>query len=103
MNVGMSTGSLRERLPRLRALVSPPLSARELASLAGIAGSHVSLIESGDKENPSPKTLQAICVVLGVSMDWLYAGVGEEPSSETVNEAVASARARFADAAGARS
>ena len=85
--------TLAGRLARLRGVVSPEMSARELARLAELSPSMVSFIESGSIRNPKLGTLRGIAGVLGCSLDWLSAGDGNEPSSRAVNEAVRAARA----------
>ena len=43
------------------------LSQRQLAELSGISNTEISRLESGNRVNPSPKTLKAIAPNLGVS------------------------------------
>lgn len=47
------------------------LSASELARRAGLARTHVSLIERGTRRTPSIETVQAIARALGVSVSEL--------------------------------
>lgn len=79
---------------RLRlARESAGLSASGLSKLARITGSHVGLIEAGERVNPQLKTLAAIASVLGVSLDWLVYGEGEMPAPDDVRASVEAARA----------
>lgn len=69
------------------------LSQRALSGLAGLASSHVQLIESGRAEGINVSTAQRLTGVLGVSLDWLMAGTGEMPTAEAVKAAVERAQA----------
>lgn len=66
------------------------LKQRALARLAGLKSErHVGLLESGDRDNPELKTLQAIADVLGVSVGWLASGEAPVPTPEGIRKAVA--------------
>lgn len=88
--------TLGDRVAHLRTRAE--LSGSELARLSGLARSHVQLIESGARMALQADTLLALATVLGVSLDWLVRGLGEEPSPETIRAAVEVARARRAAA-----
>lgn len=49
-------------------------SARGLDNLAKITPGHTTLIESGRRADPSGKTLGALALALGVTVDWLLRG-----------------------------
>lgn len=68
------------------------MSARELSLLAGLSHGLVALIESGFVAQPSIGTSAAIARVLGVSLDWLINGIGDEPTVEQVCAAIERAR-----------
>jgi transcriptional regulator with XRE-family HTH domain len=88
--------TLAERLTRARRLAG--LSARALSELARDAGvgtgsdAHVGMIERGTVKYPRPETLARLAAVLGVSLDWLITGNGDEPTAEQVRAAVDAAR-----------
>ncbi len=83
------------RLADLRSAAG--LSQRELGRLAGLLSeSHVEAIESGRSSNPEARTLHALARVLGTTIDWLFAEIGERPPGEAVVAAVESARAAAA-------
>jgi transcriptional regulator with XRE-family HTH domain len=63
------------------------LSARRVSHLAGLAPSHVALIERGGTD-VSANTAASLAGVLGCSLDWLVRGVGRPPSRRTVRRAV---------------
>lgn len=79
-----------ERLAHAR-LLADDLSARELSSLAGLSDGLVALIESGVR-GIGGRSAVALGRVLGVSSDWLLAGIGDEPTARCVRRAVAAAR-----------
>lgn len=87
------------RLRKARGLVD--LSARELDRLAGLAEGHTSLIENGTRAAVEAKTAQALARVLGISLDWLIAGLGKMPSERTVRSAVDAARVAYAKSSAA--
>ncbi len=84
--------SVVERLRKARGLAG--LTGSELGTLAGLSKGTVSMIESGNREDPSGSTVAALARVLGVSADWLLSGTEPEPSEEQVKAAVAAARER---------
>lgn len=75
------------------------MSARELSLLAGLSHGLVALIESGFVAQPSIGTSSAIARVIGVSLDWLINGTGNEPTLEQIQAAVATARASHVEPA----
>lgn len=80
------------RITQLRALAD--ISARQVDALAGLKGTcYTNSIELGARVNILNETLAAIADVFGVSMDWLFRGVGPEPTQVEVVAAVARARA----------
>lgn len=79
-------GGFGRRLAEARAMAG--LSARELSTRAGLARSIVSLFEAG-KKGANAETVAKLADVLGVSMDWLYRGVGIQPSMRRIKTAVA--------------
>lgn len=56
-------------------------TARELDRRAGLAEGHSSMIESGERESPSGKTLHALATALHVSMESLLADDGDTATS----------------------
>lgn len=86
----MARDTLGKRIERLRKLTE--LSARDLDFLAGLHSNHVRAIETGQIADISGRTLLAIAGVLGVSLDFLYAGDGKSPSPRAVRRAVAHAQ-----------
>jgi transcriptional regulator with XRE-family HTH domain len=88
----MSTGAtLGDRLRQARELSG--LSARALDRLAGLASAHSSHIERGVKKSISVDTAIGLARVLGISLDWLLTGAGDEPSFRRVADAVDQAEA----------
>jgi len=85
---------LADRLKRTRKIAG--FSARMLDELAGLTPGHTSSIEAGRRQIPSTSTASALARVLGVSLDWLIAGVGEPPTKESVRSAVERARTKAA-------
>jgi transcriptional regulator with XRE-family HTH domain len=70
------------------------ISAIGLSKLAGLpSGSHVGLIESSARPNPTIETVRALAAALGVSVGWLANGEGEPPDPEAVRTAVEGVRA----------
>lgn len=62
------------------------LSQRKLAELSGVSNTEISRLESGDRQNPSPKTLKAISPYLGVSYSELLKEAGY--IDETIGEEI---------------
>jgi hypothetical protein len=83
-------GSVQERLKY--ALDLADVSAREIDRLAGLTPGHSSLIVSGDKTDPHGRTLGALAIVLGVSLDWLLLNRGTDPQIGEIQAAVRRAR-----------
>lgn len=52
------------------------------------------MIETGKREQISPRTATALAEVFGVSIDWLLTGSGKQPKGPSVRRAVAAAVAR---------
>ena len=95
MSVEISALGRRLALARAGAAVS----ARELSSLAGMSPSMVGHIESGRVQTVGSDHVVALARVLGVSIGWLAAGQGAEPSAEPMRCAIELARAAHATAA----
>lgn len=73
--------ALHENLARLR--IKAGLSARELSKKAGLAESHIALIERQIATNPTQKTLEAIALALNATVDDLIDDKGAHgPSSD---------------------
>lgn len=83
--------TLGERMKKARQMVDG-FSTRELGRLAGTAESYPSLIESGLRPHVGSEALIGFARVLGVSLDWLMKGEGEEPLPHIVQASVAKAR-----------
>ncbi len=81
--------SFPDRLKLLRGIAE--ISASELARLANMQRTHVSLIERSEAAGVQARTLAELSRVLGVTLDWLYLGKGEAPSGAVVRAAVAKA------------
>ncbi len=81
------------RLREVRGLVG--IGARELDRLADTTEGHTSLIESGVVKNVTMATAGKLAGVLGVSLDWLVSGVGDDPTTASVQAAVGTARLAF--------
>jgi transcriptional regulator with XRE-family HTH domain len=90
--------SIPERLRLARDLAG--VGSRELARLARLAETHVSLIESGIRPRIEAKTALSLARALGISVDWLLDGTGEAPEASAVRAAVEHARAARADESG---
>lgn len=82
--------TLVERLRHVRHLAG--VTGADLGVLAGLSKGAVSMIESGNRPDPSGSTVAALAKVLGVSADWLLSGTEPGPEVESVKAAVASAR-----------
>lgn len=66
------------------------ISQRSLARRAKLASErHIGLIESGDRDNPELKTLEAIAGALGVAVGWLASGEGPKPTAEQIKSGLA--------------
>ena len=69
------------------------VSARELARLAGLdAETHVSAIEANEARDVRASVGVALAHVLGVSVDWLLAGIGDTPDETRIRTAVIAAQ-----------
>lgn len=82
--------SVVERLKQARTMAG--LTGSELGKLAGLSGGVVSMIESGNRKDPSGSTVAALARVLGVTADWLLTGSEPDPTEEQVKAAVTAAR-----------
>lgn len=51
---------------------------------AGLAGGHVGHIVHGRIKRPTADVLAKIAEVLGVTLDWLVCGKGDEPNAQAV-------------------
>jgi len=56
------------------------MSQRELSEAAGLAKSHIPLIEGDDRPNIAMPTVQKLAEALDVSIDWLVNGEGRGPT-----------------------
>lgn len=88
--------TIGERIAHLRSLADPPMSATELARVAGVAASHVHQIESGEIDTASERTLAAIGYATGADVAYLRHGK-PSPASLRVRMHVAAARQRFVE------
>lgn len=68
------------------------MSARKVADLAGLAASHVSLIEDKTVVIPRGSTVLLLARVLGCTAGWLLNGEGRPPSGKRVREAIDAAK-----------
>lgn len=84
-----------DRIRHARMLVDG-LSGRELSMLAGASRSVTWQIESGGIKDLGTDLASRFAEALGVSLEWLVRGIGEEPRAEAVRAAVEAARARRA-------
>lgn len=82
--------TLQRRLQAAR--IRAGLSARRLDDLAGLTPGYTSLIEAGKRANIGARTADAIARVVGVSLDWLIRGDGNEPTDQQVRRAVEAAQ-----------
>jgi transcriptional regulator with XRE-family HTH domain len=84
-------GGLPGRLTAARGLAG--LHLKELSLLAGLAQGHAGMVERGEMESPSIRTVALLAEVLGLSMDWIVLGRGKPPTARSVIAAVAKFRA----------
>ncbi len=82
----MEPTPLGKRVAEARALGG--ISAHHLDDLAGLKHGHVSMIESGAKQDVVGKTLDALAGALGVSPTWLLRGGEPAPTERVVRRAV---------------
>lgn len=75
------------------------LHLKELSLLAGLAQGHAGMVERGEMESPSIRTVALLAEVLGLSMDWIVLGRGKVPTARSVIAAVARFRAEQQEAA----
>lgn len=95
IRVGMNT--LPDRLRFLR--TASGRSARRLCRDAGLKSHvHWTGLELG-KRDPCGSTLRKISLLCGVTMDWLYAGVGDEPDPSSIRAAIERASTQQTEAA----
>jgi hypothetical protein len=72
------------------------LSAREISRIAGLVPTHVWALEVLGRPGVTADTVSRLAKVFGVSLDWLYGGVGTPPTRLEVARAVQRAQARHA-------
>jgi transcriptional regulator with XRE-family HTH domain len=65
-------GTIASRIKRTRE--SHGLSALDLDKRAKLTPGHVSKIESGERENPTIRTIAVLAIALQVSIGWLVSG-----------------------------
>lgn len=77
--------NLRERL--IWARQTAGFSQRKLARVASLGSErHVCFIESGDRKNLTLETITALAQALDISVGWLAAGEGDEPTEKHLRE-----------------
>jgi transcriptional regulator with XRE-family HTH domain len=64
------------------------LSAYALSRKAGLAKSHVSLIEARIRRKIEMGTAQSIAAVLGIDWAWLLSGEGAPPTEAQIHQAI---------------
>lgn len=79
------TSGLATRLRHAREVSG--ISGRQLGQIAGLSTSIVSHLENDRYGTPNGETLQAICAVLGISVDWLLSGNGPAPTDDAIRGA----------------
>lgn len=67
------------------------LSCEALSLRAGLAKSHVRLIECRKRRRIDIITAQKIATVLGIAWAWLLSGEGEPPTGAQIQQAIAGA------------
>lgn len=82
--------SIGTRLRSARQLAE--ISTKELDRLAGVKAGGTWAVENSKTGNAETKTLDRMAGALGVSLDWLVRGDGDEPTAESVKAAVKVAR-----------
>lgn len=85
--------TLAQRLHDTRKLADVP--GADLGTWAGLSKGTVSMIESGNRADPSGSTVEKLARALGVSTDYLLSGKGAAPSKKQVVAAVAAAKAAW--------
>lgn len=83
--------TLAERVRWAREVAA--VSARELADLSGCTAGHISMIETGRRDNLTSEAATGIARAFGVSLDWLINGDGKDPSERAIRAAVEVKRA----------
>ena len=78
--------TLSDRLRWARGLTE--LSAKQLARLAGLHETHVTLIERGHRTALRASTISKLAGALGVRESWLWGGSGRLPSERSIRAAV---------------
>lgn len=79
-----------QRLRAARELAG--ISAKDLDRLAGNSEGHQWVLEKLEEATAVAKTLDGVCTVLGLSLDYVVRGQGRKPTKKTVSAAVAAAR-----------
>lgn len=87
----MNMSEFAKRLKETRELGE--IAASDLSELAGLSDGYVAHLERGVRKNPGMEAMGAIAAVLGVTIDYLVRGEGEQPAAELVKAAIATARA----------
>jgi ESX-1-secreted protein regulator len=82
----MGRTSLADRLNHLFAVVRPPGSAgyrnAEVAAETGLSASYIGYLRSGERDNPSMQSLEALAAFFGVSAAYFH----DDVAAESVNE-----------------
>jgi transcriptional regulator with XRE-family HTH domain len=81
--------SLPERLRFLRTTAGITYSSVD--ELAGLRRGHARVVETGKRPYIEAHTVAALADVFGVTMDWLFRGLGDAPTDASVRDAVAKA------------
>lgn len=82
----MTLETMGERLRRIR--LAAGLTQNELGVVAGISGSAISQIESGDSTGFKPENLFAIARKLNKNPEWLATGRGHERDTDALVHAI---------------
>lgn len=84
--VGKEKEDVSTRLAQLRKWAD--ISAREVDRLLGRAEGHTSLLEAGRTSGIEAKTVSVMAELFGVSMDWLFSGIGAAPRPADVKKTI---------------
>lgn len=69
---------IRDKIKQLR--LKKNMTQEQLAEKAGLTCQYINYIENGKRENPRRKTLENICLALGVSLAELESEIDLDPS-----------------------